>query len=481
MIANINDCKLFINGRWEEADSASYIPIINPATEEVIAQVAEGAESDIDRAVEVSRKAFENGLWSTMDASDRGKILWKAGELIRENGDELARLESLNTGKSYSRCSGADVPFSAELFQYYAGWCTKIYGDTMPVRGNFLSYTLREPVGVVGAITPWNFPLILTCMKLCPALAAGNAVVIKPSEIAPLSVLKLMDILNEAGIPDGVVNVVTGYGKSAGHSLVRHPGIDKISFTGGTETGRNIVSGSAENLQMITLELGGKSPNIVCADADLDAAAFGAMWGCFANKGEMCTAGTRLFVERSIHKVFTKKVLELTKTLVPGDPFDEHTTLGPVISTQQLEKDLEYIERGKKEAELITGGKQYDMSGYFLQPTIFDQVDNSMKIAQDEIFGPVLSILEFSDLDEAVRLANDTVYGLAAAIWTKDIKKAHLAARKLKAGTVWINSYHKYDTSVPFGGYKLSGYGKELGKQSMDHYTQTKSVFVNLD
>ncbi len=416
-----------------------------------------------------------------MDAADRGKILWKAAELILENKDELARLETLNTGKPYSKSKQTDVTVTAETFFYYAGWPTKIYGDTIPVRGNFLSYTLREPIGVIAAITPWNFPLLLTCWKLCPALAAGNTVVIKPSEVAPLAVLKLMEILKEAGVPDGVVNVVTGYGEIAGNALVKHPEVDKISFTGGTATGRSIVSGSAENLQMITLELGGKSPNIVCADADLDAAAFGAIWGCFINKGEVCTAGTRLFVERKIHKEFRDKILKLVKTLVPGDPFDENTTLGPVISKQQLEKDLEYIEIGKKEAELITGGERYDMRGYFLQPTIFDQVDNSTKIAQDEIFGPVLSIIEFNDIDEAIRMANDTIYGLAAAVWTRDIKKAHIVTKKLKAGTVWINSYHKYDPGVPFGGYKMSGYGRELGKQSIDHYTQIKSLFVNLD
>ncbi len=419
-----------------------------------------------------------------MDAADRSKILWKASELLMENADELARLESLNTGKPYCHPSGSritDVPVTAGVFQYYSGWSTKIYGETNPVRGNFLNYTLREPLGVIGAIIPWNYPLLLTSWKLCPALAAGNTMVIKPSEIAPLAILKLMEILQEAGVPDGVVNVVTGYGNSAGNALVRHPDVDKISFTGGTETGKNIVRYSAENLKPVTLELGGKSPNIICADAELDAAALGALWGCFTNKGEVCTAGTRLFVEKSIHSEFLEKLLSLVETLVPGDPFDKNTSLGPVVSTQQLEKDLAYIDIGKKEAELLTGGERYDMKGYFLQPTIFDQVDNSMKIAREEIFGPVLSILQFNDLDEAIRMANDSMFGLAAAVWTNDVKKGHTAAKKLKAGTVWINSYHKYDVSAPFGGYKMSGYGRELGKHSMDHYTQIKSVFVDLN
>jgi aldehyde dehydrogenase (NAD+) len=487
MKAKVKPGKLFIDGKWRDAITGKTFPTINPATEEVITQVAEGDEGDIDLAVKAARKAFEEGPWSTVAAADRGKILWKIGDLIMKYADELAELETLDTGKPYAHPLGsrnADIPLAAECFQYYAGWATKIYGETIPVRGNFLNYTLREPVGVVGSIVPWNFPFLLIAWKLGPALAAGNTVVLKPSEVAPLTALRLVDILQEAGLPKGVVNVITGYGETAGASLVKHPGVDKIAFTGHYTTGQEIMRNAADSLKLLSLEQGGKSPNIVFADADLESAAAGSLWGIFWNKGEACTAGSRLFVERSIHDKFMEKLVGMTDTLVAGDPFDPNTSLGPVVSNEQLEKDLHYIDVGKREAKLVKGGERLDIGtgkGYFLQPTIFDEVNNKMTIAQDEIFGPVLATIEFKDLDEAIEIANDTIYGLAAAVWTRDIKKAHYAAKKLKAGTVWINSYHNYDMGSPFGGYKMSGFGRELGMQAMDLYTQVKSVFVDLN
>jgi len=480
--------KLFIDGKWRDALSGKTFPTINPATEEVITQVAQGDEGDIDLAVRAARKAFEEGPWSSMAAADRGKLLWKIGDLIMKYADELAELESLDTGKPVSHPLGsrnADIPYTAECFQYYAGWATKIYGETIPVRGNILNYTLKEPVGVVGAITPWNFPLLLVSWKLGPALAAGNTIVLKPSEVTPLTALRLAEIIQEAGVPDGVVNVVTGYGENgAGAALVRHPRVDKIAFTGEYTTGQDVMRNAAGTVKRISLEQGGKSPNIVLSDADIDSAVIGAFWGIFWNKGELCTAGSRLFVEKSIHDKFMEKLIGMTDTPVAGDPFDANTSLGPVISNDQLEKDLHYIDVGKREAKLVAGGERIDVGtgkGYFLQPTIFDEVDNSMRIAQEEIFGPVLATIQFEDLDEVIQKGNDTIFGLAAAIWTRDIKKAHIAARKLKAGTVWINTYHTYDMGSPFGGYKMSGFGRELGMQAMDLYTQVKSVYVDLN
>ena len=488
MKAKIKPGKLFIDGKWRDAISGKTFPTINPATEEVITEVAEGGEGDIDLAVKAARKALEEGPWSTMAAADRGKIVWKIGDLIMKYADELAELETLDNGKPYSHPLGSrnvDIPYTAECFQYYAGWATKIYGETIPVRGNVLNYTLKEPVGVVGAITPWNFPLLLVSWKLGPALAAGNTVVLKPSEVTPLTALRLAEIMQEAGLPDGVVNVVTGYGENgAGASLVRHPRVDKIGFTGEYITGQDVMRNAAGTLKRISLELGGKSPIIVLADADIDSAVVGAFWGIFWTKGEVCTASSRLFVEKSIHDKFMEKLIGMTETLVAGDPFDPETSLGPVVSKEQMDKDLRYIEIGKKEAKLVTGGERIGTGtgkGYFLQPTIFDEVDNSMTIAQEEIFGPVLATIQFKDLDEAIQRGNDTIFGLGAAIWTRDIKKALIAARKLKAGTVWVNTYHAFDVGSPWGGYKMSGFGRELGMQALDLYTQVKSVFVDLN
>lgn len=476
--------KLFIGGKWQDAASGKVFPTINPATEEVITEVAEADERDVDLAVRAARAAFEDGPWSAMSAFDRGKLLRKIADAVTKCGEELAYLETIDTGKPISETRHHDVSRVADLFEYYAGCCDKIQGETIPVRGNFLNYTLREPLGVVGAISPWNFPLSLAAGKVAPALAAGNTVVLKPSEQTPLTALRMAEIIQEAGLPDGVFNVVTGPG-STGRALVLHPGVDKISFTGGTKTGQEIMRDAAATIKPVTLELGGKSPNIVFADADIEAAAKHAFWAIFYSKGEVCCAGSRLFVEDSIHDQLMGRLVERTKRLVPGDPLDPKTRLGPLSSEAQLKKVSHYVEVGIAEGgKLIAGGRRYrtgNGKGYFFHPTIFDEVDNRMKIAQEEIFGPVLATIRFKDLNEVISKSNDNPYGLAAAVWTRDIKKAHLAAKMLKAGTVWINTYNTLDVSSAFGGYKMSGFGRELGMHALEHYTQLKSVWVSLE
>jgi aldehyde dehydrogenase (NAD+)/phenylacetaldehyde dehydrogenase len=420
-----------------------------------------------------------------MSARDRGRLIWKLGERLLERADEIARLETLHNGKPIFESRQIEVPAAAECFQYYAGWADKIHGETIPVKGSFLTYTLREPVGVVAAIVPWNFPLLLTAWKVAPALACGNTVIVKPASQTPLTAIALAEVAAEVGLPPGVLNVITGPGAKVGRMLVEHPGIDKIAFTGDTTTGRSIMRGSSDTLKRITLELGGKSPNIVFPDADLEAAVRGATTGIFYGKGEVCAAGSRLLVDRSIKSEFIEKVAARAKKMTPGDPLDPKTRLGAVASRKQLETDLRYIDIAKKEgAQLVAGGSRADIGtgrGYFLQPTIFDAVTPEMTIAREEIFGPVLATIAFADVDEAIARANDSSYGLAAAIWTKDIKKAHYVARKLQAGTVWINTYNVYDTAAPFGGYKQSGFGREMSVHALDSYTQVKSVWVDLN
>ena len=476
--------QLFINNEWRDGADGKRIDVVNPATEEVIAAVASAEPADVNLAVAAARAALD-GPWSQLSARERGRLVWAVGEKLLERIDEIARLETLHNGKPIFESRQIEVPAAAECFQYYAGWADKIHGETIPVRGHHLTYTLREPVGVVAAIVPWNFPLLLTAWKVAPALACGNTVIIKPASQTPLTALALADVAKQVGLPPGVLNVVTGPGARVGQMLVEHPGIDKIAFTGGTATGRQIMRGSAETLKRITLELGGKSPNIVFADADLDLAVRGATTGIFYGKGEVCAAGSRLLVDRSIKNEFMDKVVARTNKMVPGDPLDPKTRLGAVASRTQLENDLRYIETAKKEgAVLVAGGSRADIGtgkGYFLQPTVFDAVTPEMTIAREEIFGPVLATIEFADLDEAIARANDSSYGLAAAVWTKDIKKAHRVARKLQAGTVWINTYNVYDTAAPFGGYKQSGFGRELGVHALEHYTQTKTVWVDLN
>jgi len=473
--------RLYVGGQWVDAIASATFPTINPATEERLTTVAEGRAEDIDRAVGAARKAFEEGPWARMSGSDRGRILWKIGDLLEARVAEVAEIETLDSGKTITESSRVDVPMAADCFRYFAGWASKIEGGTIPVRANCFGYTLREPLGVVGQIIPWNFPILLAAWKVAPALAAGNTIVLKPAEQTPLSALRLAQIAEEAGLPPGVLNVVTGFGPTAGAALVDHPGVDKIAFTGSTSVGQEIMRRAGGTLKRLTLELGGKSPNIVFADADIDLAVRGAGNGIFYNKGEVCTAGSRLFVEEALHDAFLDRLAAFTAKLQQGDPLDPKTRLGPQVSEAQMARVLSYVDRGKGEgARLVMGGGRAPGKGYFVRPTIFDDVRNTMTIAREEIFGPVLSVLRFREVEEVVRLANDTPYGLAAAVWTKDIKKAHRAARLIRAGTVWINTYGLYDSAMPFGGYKMSGFGRELGQHGLLEYTQTKSVWVDL-
>ncbi len=475
--------KMFVGGKWLEGTGKTF-EVFNPATEEVIAEVPDATEIEVGAAATAAQAALEEGPWGKMSARERGRLIYKLAQRISEKSEELARLESLNNGKPFFESSRVDLPSTVECFEYYAGWADKIEGETIPVAGPYLNYTLREPVGVVGAIVPWNFPLLLAAYKVAPALACGNTVILKPAEETPLTALRLGELAQEAGFPGGVFNVVTGLGPSAGAALVRHPGIDKIAFTGSTSTGQEIMKASAMTLKKVSLELGGKSPNVVFADADLDAAVKGAVSGIFYGKGEVCTAGSRLLVEEKIHDQFMEKLVERSKRMTPGDPFDAKTRLGPLVSKNQMERVLGYIKAGKEDgAQVLTGGKQASVGngkGYFVEATVFDRVEQHMKIAQEEIFGPVLATLRFEGLEEAIQKANGTAYGLAAGIWTKDVKKAHAFAKAVKAGTVWINTYGDYDAAAPFGGYKMSGFGRDLGKAALEAYTQTKTVWVHL-
>ena len=476
--------KLFIGGNWVDSATGKTYPSLNPATGEILTQVADADARDADAAVQAARRAFESDTWADMSASDRGRILWKIGDLVDKYNEELGTLETLDNGKPIFESCQVDMPMVAEVFRYYAGWATKIHGETVPVRGPFLHYTLREPIGVVAAIVPWNFPLLLASWKIAPALAAGNTVVLKPAPWTSLTALRLAELAQEAGLPAGVLNVVTGASDELGRALVRHSGVSKIAFTGSTMTGQEIARVSADTLKHVTLELGGKSPNIVLSDADLDGAVRGATIGIFYGKGEVCAAGSRLFVERKIHDEFMQKLVERAKKLQPGDPLDPKTKFGALVSESQMNKVLGYVEKGKAEgANLVAGGGRAQFGngrGYFVQPTVFDNVRNDMTIAREEIFGPVLGVIEFDDVDEAVREANRNPYGLAAAVWTRDIGKAHRVARSLEAGTVWINTYNNYDPAAAFGGFKMSGYGRELSMHALESYTQVKSVWVNL-
>jgi aldehyde dehydrogenase (NAD+) len=476
--------EIFVGGKWQPSVSGETYQPINPANEEPVTAVGKGDERDIDLAVAAARKAFDEGPWPRMGAHERGRIVWRLGELIQQHLDEMAKLESLCTGKTMFDSGKVEIPFAAEVFRYYAGWATKIHGETLQLRENAFTFTTRHPVGVVGAIVPWNFPFLLSSWKIAPALAAGNTVVLKPASQTPLTALRFAEICQEAGLPEGVFNVVTGPGGKVGMALVRDPRVDKIAFTGSTEVGKQIMRESAGTLKRLSLELGGKSPNIVFADADLEAAARGAMTGIFYNKGEVCAAGSRLFLEERIHEEFVAKLTDKVKGLKVGDPMDKATRMGPVVSKAQMETVLSYIEAGKQEgARVVTGGGRANVGngkGFYVEPTVFAGVRNSMRIAREEIFGPVLSVIPFRSVEDGIAQGNETTYGLAAAVWTRDVSKALKAARAIRAGTVWVNAYNLFDAALPFGGFKESGFGREMGSVGLDHYTEVKTVWVDL-
>lgn len=477
----IRQTECFIGGRWTPAASGKTFETIDPATEEVIAQVAEGDAADIDAAVAAARDAFENGPWGRMDARDRGRLLNKLADAIEQEADELAALESLDNGKPIRDAKAADLPLVIDCLRYYAGYADKIHGQTIPVRGNYFCYTRREPVGVVGQIIPWNFPMLMVAWKWGPALAAGCTIVMKPAEQTPLTCLRMARLAQKVGIPDGVINVVPGYGPTAGAALVKHPDVNKIAFTGEYKTAQIIMRDAAPTLKRLTFELGGKSPNIVFADADLEAAAVGSHFGLYFNQGQCCCAGSRLFVEERVYDQFVEKMAAMNKQRKLGPGLDPATEQGPQVDQAQFDKIMHYIDAGRKEgAQCVTGGKRWGQRGYFIEPTLFAGVTDEMTIAKDEIFGPVLSVLRFKDVDEVVDRANNTYYGLAAAVWTRDVARAHHLAGRIKAGTVWINCYDVFDAGAPFGGYKMSGMGRELGERGLDAYTETKTVTVSL-
>jgi aldehyde dehydrogenase (NAD+) len=472
---------LYIGNRWRPASDGGRFEVINPATEDVLADVAFGTAADVDAAVGAARACLEGDPWRGLSARKRGALLSRAGDLLEQRAEEMARLETQQNGKPFFE-SKIDVAMTVETLRYYGGWADKLTGDTLPVDGPFLTYTLREPVGVVGAIVPWNFPLNLASWKFAPALAAGCSVILKPATETPLTALLMAEIMEQAGAPPGAFNVVPGGGSTTGRALVRHPGVDKIAFTGSTEVGKQIMREAADTVKRVTLELGGKSPNIIFADADIPAAIKGAQAGIFYGKGEVCAAGSRLLVEKSVKDQVLAELVARSKKLVPGDPFDKATRLGAVVSRRQQETVMSYIEAGKQEATLVAGGRTATVNGkgYYVEATVFDGARPGMKIVDEEIFGPVLAVVEFDGVDDAVRLANQTIYGLAAGIWTRDVKKAHTVARAIRAGTVWINTYNFYDSAAPFGGFKASGFGRDLGREALESYTEVKTVWVAL-
>jgi len=476
----LKDQPLYIGGKFVAGSGSKTFAAIDPATGDTLCQVQEASAADVDKAVKTARTALESGPWKSMDAADRGKLLFKLADLVEKNAEDLAALESLNCGKTITDSRG-DLGGVVNTLRYYAGWADKIEGRTVPVRGNFLSYTLRQPVGVVGQIIPWNFPLLMLAWKWGPALACGNTIVMKLAEQTPLTGMRVAELAREAGFPDGVINVLNGFGETTGAALVAHPDIDKIAFTGHFETAKIIQKSAADTLKRCTFELGGKSPNVIFADCDLSKAVDGAHHAIYFHGGQCCTAGSRLFVEEKIHKEFVERLSAKSKKRKVGNPLDEATEQGPQVSQEQMDKILGYVELGQKQgAKLVSGGKRVGDKGFFVEPTVFDAVRDDMAIAKDEIFGPVVSVLPFKSVDEVIQRANTTHYGLAAGVWTQDIDKAHLFAREVKAGTVWVNCYHVVDTTTPFGGFKMSGQGRENGEAALEHYTESKTVTVKL-
>jgi aldehyde dehydrogenase (NAD+) len=478
----IGPTQLLINNQWVESASGKRFETINPTTGEVICDVAEADAADVDKAVMAARNAFNQGEWPQLSATERGQLLYKLADLIEANKEELARLETLDNGKPYQDSLNADLALVIACYRYYAGWADKVQGKTIPINGPYFCYTRHEPVGVVGQIIPWNFPLLMQAWKLAPALATGNTVVMKTAEQTPLSALRVGELIMEAGFPPGVVNLLSGYGPTAGQAMARHYDIDKVAFTGSTEVGHLIMEAAAQtNLKRVTLELGGKSPNIIFADANMEQAIEGAHFGLFFNQGQCCCAGSRLFVEEKCYDEFVAKSVERAKQRILGDPFDDKTTQGPQVDQTQFDKVMSYIESGQREgAKLLCGGGRVGDRGYFIEPTVFADVQDQMKIAQEEIFGPVMSIIKFKDIDEVIQRANDTMYGLAAAVWTQDISKGHAIANGVRAGTVWVNCYDVFDPAAPFGGFKQSGIGRELGEYGLQQYTEVKTVTIKL-
>jgi aldehyde dehydrogenase (NAD+) len=478
----ITATKLLINNQWVESVSGRTFPTINPATGQEICQVAEADAPDVDRAVNAARNAFDNGPWRRMAAAERGRLMNRLADLIEKNADELAKLESLDNGKPYKVALTADLPLTIACYRYFAGWADKIHGKTIPISGNYFCYTRHEPVGVAGQIIPWNFPLLMQAWKLGPALACGCTVVMKPAEQTPLTALRIGELVLEAGFPEGVINLLPGYGPTAGQAIARHHGVDKVAFTGSTEVGHLILEASAQsNLKRVTLELGGKSPNVVFADADMEKAVEGSHFALFFNQGQCCVAGSRCFVERKAYDEFVERSVARAQKRTVGDPLDPNTEQGPQIDDTQFEKIMGYIESGKQQgAKLRVGGNRVGDRGYFIEPTVFSDVKDDMKIAQEEIFGPVQSIMPFDSIDEVIGRANNTMYGLAAAVWTRDISKATAIANNVRAGTVWVNCYDVFDAAAPFGGFKQSGIGRELGEYGLAAYTEVKTVTMAL-
>ena len=482
--------KLLIGGKRVDAASGETFEVTDPSNLSVLCHVPKGGAEDINRAVQAARRAFEEGPWRRMSVSDRGKLIWKFADLIEQRNEEFAQLETLDNGKPLAIARAADVPLTVDHFRYYAGLTTKIHGETLDISvpyapgAEFLDYTRREPMGVVGQIIPWNFPLLMAAWKLGVALAAGNCVVLKPAEQTPLSALRLADLFEEAGFPQGVVNVVTGFG-DAGAALAAHPDVDKVAFTGSTEVGHEIVKASAGNLKRVSLELGGKSPAVVFPDADMDLTADGVAGAIFFNHGQCCAAGSRLMVHRNVYDELVERVAEKAKQIKVGPGMAEDTQMGPLVSTEQQNRVLGYIDSGLQEgARALSGGERFTSgplgAGCYVQPTVFTGIKNEMKIVSEEIFGPVLVAAPFDDIDELVARANDSIYGLAASVWTQDINKAHKVAARLKAGTVWVNCHNIFDANAPFGGYKQSGYGREMSLHALENYTQVKNVIVQL-